>query len=114
MKKRILAVVLGLCVILCTTVNAVEPRASYIPTLTFNGTTANCSIAVTSLGHSITVVLELWDEDGKVDSWTKSGTNYVRIEETCTVVSGETYTLKASGTINNVAFDREMVTNTCP
>lgn len=114
MKKRILTIAFALCLILCTTANAVEQRASYIPTLTFNGTTANCSVVVASLGHGITVVLELWDEDGLVESWTKSGTNYVKIEETSAVISGETYTLYASGTINNVAFDREMVTRTCP
>lgn len=113
MRKRIIAVLL-VCVILCCSVHAAEPRISFTPTLSFSGTTADCSVVVSALGQQIVVVLELWDEDGLVDSWTKSGNNYVRIEETCYVVSGETYTLEASGTIGGVAFDKALTSKTCP
>lgn len=114
MKKRYLAAMLLVCLLLGTVAHAAEPRISYTPELSFSGTTANCMVVVSAFGQPITVVLELSDEDGVIKTWTSSGRNYVKIEDTYPVVSGETYTLQASGTINGVAFDRDVVTGTCP
>lgn len=113
MKKWIMATLL-VCMVLCGTVHAAEPRIAFMPTLSFTGTTANCSVDVYALGQQITVVLELRDEDGVVATWRESGEDYVSINRQASVVSGETYTLEASGTIGGVAFDKALTSKTCP
>lgn len=113
MKKRVLATALLLTMMLCITAQAAQPRASIVPGLTFTGTTANCSVVVSSVSDQIEVVLELWQGNTRIASWNGSGTTYVSISETCTVTKGKTYTLKVTGTINGTAFDEQSVTRTC-
>ena len=57
MKKRVVPLFIALVMILSISANAaIEPRANYIrPTLTFSGTTANCSVLVTSPTKQIDV-----------------------------------------------------------
>lgn len=113
MKKRLLIISLLLAMMLTISAQAVQPRASIVPGLTFTGTTANCSVTVISNSDQIHVELSLWNGSTKVDSWEASGTTYVSIKETCPVVDGQTYTLKVNGSINDVTFDEESVTRTC-
>ena len=113
MKKRISAIALLMIVMLCTTAHAAQLRVSLVPGLTFTGTTANCSAAVTSVSDEIEIELSLWQGTTLVDSWEASGTNYVKISETCSVSKGKTYTLKLNGTINGTAFAERTVTRTC-
>jgi hypothetical protein len=49
-----------------------------------------------------------------VDSWSGSATSRLVITGTHSVVSGQTYTLKVNGTINEVAFSSAPITKTCP
>ena len=113
MKKRIIILVVALCFLLSNPVCAAMKK-TYVPSLTFNGTTANCYISVTEIGKSINITLELWHGNTLVDSWSKSGTTYVRIDEYCTVTSGYTYTLIVTGTIGGTTISCTPVTNTCP
>ena len=61
----------------------------------------------------IEVTLELKNGTKLVDSWSDSGTNYVMLSGSHKVVSGQTYTLVASGTINGRTFNTS-VSGTCP
>lgn len=116
MKKRIVSVFLVAAILsaLVATAAAAEPReAQYVPSLSFDGTTANCYFSVTALGKPITATLELWQGSTRVAKWSDSATSRLIIDEDCTVTKGQTYTLKVSGTINGVSFTGTAVTGTC-
>ena len=85
-----------------------------VPLLSFNSNTANCSVTVTEIGKNIDITLALKYGNTVVDSWTKTGKSTVTISESTAVVSGRTYTLEASGTINGSAINSIPVTATCP
>lgn len=117
MKKRIVSFLLAAVILtsLGITAAAAESRISQqTPVLTFDGTTANCYVSVTALGKPITATLELWHGNFCVATWSDSAASRLIISEECTVIKGETYTLKVSGTINGVSFTGTPVIGTCP
>ena len=78
---------------------------SITPSLTFNGTTANCKATVRDAGKTINVTMELWCGSSLLDTWTNSGTNKVTVSGTYSGVQhGTTYTLKVYGTANGIGF----------
>lgn len=116
MKKKIIAIVLILTMLgaMGMTASAAESRAStIIPTLTFDGTTANCQASITGIGKTIDATLELWHGDTLVDSWDGTATSRLILSGSCTVTKGQTYTLKVSGTIGGVEFEGTPVSGTC-
>lgn len=114
MKKRAVALFLVLLFSLSVSTYAIDWRAQKVtPSLSFNGTTANCSVSVSSFGDEIDIVLELWRDNTCVGRWTGSGTSYVTVGGSCEVVKGRTYRLEASGTINGVTLTANTVTGTC-
>lgn len=116
MKRRIMsfAAVLVLMVAMCASALAIEPRATQInPSLTFTGTTANCSVVIVSPGDDIDATLELWRGNTLVGSWPGEGTSYVSISGTCGVSKGVTYTLKVSGTIDDISINHAGISRTC-
>ena len=116
MKKRIVSVFLVAAILsaLVATAAAAQSRAAdYTPSLTFDGTTANCTISIMAIGKPITATLELWQGSTRVAKWSDSATSRLIIDEDCTVTKGQTYTLKVSGTINGVSFTGTPVTGTC-
>lgn len=116
MKKQFIALTVLLAVVVAlflgVPVVAATPRSTVVPTLSFSGTTAECSVRVVNNQADIEVVLELWENENLIDSWAASGRSYVSIDETCRVVRGRTYTLKAYGTFNGVSFSETTVTKT--
>lgn len=116
MKRKIVAVILILTMLVAlgTNASAAEPRTTrVIPTLSFNGTTAECQVTVTAVGKKIVATLELWNGDVLVDSWDGSASTRLVINGSCTVVKGQTYTLKVSGTIAGEAFEGTPVSAKC-
>ena len=116
MKKRVVSILLAAAILstLVLTVAAAESRSTkYAPILSFDGTTANCSVSITAIGKPITATLELWHGSTRVAQWSDSATSRLIIDEDCTVTKGQTYTLKVSGTINGVSFTGTPVTGTC-
>lgn len=98
MKKFAALTVLLVLLFSIATVYAANPRAvTAQPVLSFSGTTANCSVSVTTYGN-IDVTLSLWQGNTLVDSWSESGFSIVSINESCTVAKGKTYKLTVSGT----------------
>lgn len=115
MWKRTILVALCLFLLLPSKAHAVEQRSVVNqPTLTFSGTTALCEFDITELGKNISVTMELWNGTELVESWTKSGTHMVSLSENCEVVSGQTYTLKVSGTCSGVSFGSVSTSKRCP
>ena len=75
------------------------------PTLSFDGTTAKCTVAIRESGKWISVTMELWQGNTRVMTWTKANTGVVTLNETYDDVQrGQTYTLKVYGTSGGVAF----------
>lgn len=117
MKKRMRAILLATVILSSLVISAAAAQARTIdavPVLTFDGTTANCSVSITALGKSITATLELWRSDTLMDSWSDSATSRLIIDEDCKVTPGQTYTLKVNGTIGGVPFTGTPITGTCP
>lgn len=114
MKRRLIGTVAVLCLLLAVTANAVQMRILR-PTvsLSFSGTTANCSAMVTDAGKKLDISLELWHGDDLVDSWPASGTGAVSVTGSCRVVKGETYTLIVTGTADGKAFSSPPFSKTC-
>lgn len=111
--RRVIAFIIAF-VFLFSTVAFAATTAVGKPSLTFSGTTANCSITVTQSGEPISVTLELYQGSTLIDSWSKSGSSRVKVSGSATVSSGLSYRLEAHGTINGVPFTATPVTKTCP
>lgn len=116
MKRRLIAFILVVIVITSFSVPVfAETRAARItPSLSFSGTTANCRVTVSASQQDIDATLELWDGNTMVNSWSKSGSSYVLVSGTHACVSGRYYTVKVSGTIDDVAFSTTGATVKCP
>ena len=116
MKRSFVAVIMILMLLggMGRNASATESRALRVePTLSFDGTTANCKVTLTAVGKRIEATLELWYGSTLVDSWTASASTRLVINETCAVVRGRTYTLKVSGTIGGEAFEGTPISGTC-
>ena len=116
MKKRMMFAVLVVLLSFRfhTTANAKKMAPVVTPTLSFSGTTANCSVSITEIGKPINATLQLWHGNTLIKSWSGNGTNHLIISGTCKVMRGQSYTLKASGTINGLPFTGTVITRICP
>ena len=115
MWKR--AIILFLCLILVCAPRAyaAEQRMTfYEPTLSFSGTTATCKYTLSSMGKKLDITMELWRGSTLIDSWHKTGTSVISLNETCTVTRGLTYTLKVTGTCGGMEISPTSVSKTCP
>lgn len=116
MKKKLVTLVLVLALFgaMGIKVVAAEPRATIAtPTLTFDGTTANCEVRITDFGKQIVATLELWQGSTLIASWNGTASSRLVISETCTVTKGLTYTLKVNGTVGGVEFEETQVSGKC-
>lgn len=115
MKKRVLACLLMLCLLMPVCAMALETRAvSSKPTLSFNGTTAVCECTVRgSNGDEIEVTMTLYQGSTLIAAWSDSGTRRVDMEKTKTVTKGKTYTLTVEATVNGKDIPETSVKGTC-
>lgn len=114
MQRRAIGIAAALLLMLSITANAVQMRILRpTVTLSFSGTTANCSAIVTDAGKELVITLELWHGDDLVDSWPASGNGKVAVQGSCRVVKGETYTLIVTGTANGSPFSSTPFSRTC-
>lgn len=81
--------------------------------LTFSGTTANCSGSVSDPGKWIVATMTLSHNGSTVGSWSGSGWTNVTLNGSCQVIKGWTYTLVISGTVDGVAFSTTPYSATC-
>ena len=115
MKKRVFLMLLVVAMLFVTSTQAYAAEQVVIvtPTLSFSGTTATCMVNIYKYGKTISATLELWRGSTRIATWSDTATSHLLISETKTVVSGQTYTLKVSGTIDGVPFTGTSVTKTC-
>lgn len=117
MRKHIILLSALLLLMLTATAHAVSFRLpAATPTLSFNGTTAECSALCKADATSdrITATLTLYRGSTYIDSWSASGTYRVPVSGNHSVVSGKTYRLELNWRINGVLQPSVSVTNTCP
>lgn len=116
MKRRILALVTLVVMVLTVCAQAATPWASGKPRLTFEGSTAHCSATCRGDSSSDTVraTITLYDGSVRLGSWSDSGTGSVTVSGECDVERGESYTLKLNYSVNGVAKSPVTVTATCP
>lgn len=119
MRKRILAVlmpVLLVCLLTAQAVCAADLRASVSPSLTFDGTTAVCTVTCrgNSTSDQLEATLTLYQGSTYVDSWSGSGKGRLSISGECAARSGKTYQLELTYSINGVEKPSVSVTKTCP
>lgn len=113
MKKRLISLLFVFAVVMSLAANAALQATQVRPTLTFSGTTANCKAVISGVG-TIDATMELWYGSTLIDSWSDSDSTCLTLTGLHSVVSGRTYTLTVSGTVNGVAFTGTPVSRTCP
>lgn len=117
MKKTLIPIILVLVLIgtIPLSVSAVEPKATaIIPGLSFNGTTAICTLTVSADStDSIYATIKLWNGNTCVKTWYKSATEILSFRDTTTVSRNTTYTLTADVLINNVSQPQASTSRTC-
>jgi hypothetical protein len=115
MRKIALLLAIVLVVSIPLSVQATTPRTEIVPSLSFNGTTAKCSVfaAANNTSDYVVVQLKLFQGNKLITQWAKSSNRSVSISENCTVVKGLTYTLTAEVMINGGSYPTRSVSKTC-
>lgn len=117
MKKRyfMLAILLVFCLFPIST-QAVEMRVvRAIPSLSFDGTTAQCYASCKGGNSTDTVdaTITLYQGSTYLDSWSDSGKGSLSVSGEYKVQRGKTYKLVLSYSVNGVEKPSVTVTNTC-
>ena len=81
--------------------------------LSFSGNTAYCTASITNIGKDIDATMELWYGTTLMGVWFGSGTDYVSISGSASVLPGRTYTLRVYGTANGISFEAAPVSGSC-
>lgn len=114
MKKRVIILILAAVMLLAIPAQAVSRANTFLPSLTFEETTAKCGIIVLGGTHDqIEVTLTLWRGNHLIGTWSEKGTGYLRMNETAQVAKEYTYTLEAVVAINGNELDPLTVTKKC-
>ena len=116
MRKIAMSLAVIMILMLPMTAHAFTPRIIRIyPSLSFKGTTANCSVVVIADASSdeIEATIKLWQGSRCVATWQEDGTGNLVFKDTATVTSGRTYELTADVTINGVAQSQASVSAKC-
>lgn len=113
MKKHvILPIVIVFALLFNTSAMAVTDYTRVTPQLSFNGTTATCTLTIHT-DYEVNANLRLYHGTTCIASWPGSGEYLLVISGKCDVVKGETYTLIAYYTINGILTTSPAVTGTC-
>lgn len=117
MYKRALGLLVVLVLVLGIAAQAAEMRA---PTtrvsLTFSGTTANCSAQVETdkMTDTISGFLTLTNGPRVIATWPVRGSGIVNVNKTASVESGKTYVLTLTYSVNGGEQKTAGTSKTCP
>ena len=122
MKKTICLLALILVMVIPFEVNAAvadenNPYALHVrPSLSFDGTTANCSVTVIgeNMSDNISIIMKLWEGTTCIATWSTSGKGYVQFSRSKNVTADVQYTLTADVTINGITKPTFSDHGTCP
>lgn len=116
MKKLSLLLAIIMILSIPMTAHGATPRIlSIMPELSFDGTTANISVAVVgdTMDDEIDVTVKLWYGSSCIQTWTDSDKGYVFIDGTAIVTKGRTYKLTVDVTYNGVTKPQVYVEGKC-
>ena len=116
MKRRVVVIIAMLVTLLTISAEAVGLRAiGGMPRLTFNGTTAQCSITCTGNKSTdqVEAKLTLYQGGSYVDSWDGNGKFRASVHGECAVKKGETYTLVLTWSVNGTKQPSTSTTKVC-
>lgn len=115
MRKLALFMAIILVVSIPLTVSAAPWALSIRPSITFEGTTATCHVAVVgnNMSEHIEVTMKLMYGTSCVATWADDGYGYVLMEQNATVTKGRTYDLVVEVTINGVVKPPVSQSGTC-
>lgn len=102
-KHKTVVILAVLIFVLTIPASAAQERSpAVMPSLTFNGATATCTVSVYGdyTTDKIEVNVELWQDTTLIKSWSDEGEEYVDSVRRANVTKGKEYTLKAYATIN--------------
>ena len=116
MQKRLIPMVIVVLLTLTMMAHAAEPRAISSPILTFDGTTAKCSVICRgdNTTDKVNATLTLYQGSTFVDSWSGSGTYRVPVSGSAQIKSGKEYRLVLTWSINGISQPSVATTSTCP
>lgn len=116
MHRRIISMVIAVMLILSLSVPVfAEARINAVtPTISFSGTTANCSVTISAIDKNINANLELWCNGSMVNSWSGRGQSLVIINGSHYGISGREYIVKVTGTIGSETISCYPVSAVCP
>lgn len=114
MKKVALLLVFALLLTIPATANS-SRMITAIPSLSFTGTTANCSCYVSEDSNHdyVVVTMKLQLGNTVIRQWSRAGAGSVSMSETVTVTKGQTYTLALDIMVNGTSRPQYSVTKTC-
>lgn len=114
MRKKKLWIGVLLLLLISLEANAEQRAMTITPVLSFNGTTANCSINVIANKNTdeVDAIMQLYESDTCLKTWKESGKGSVKINETSKVSTGKTYKLSVDVTVNGVEQLSKTVTKT--
>lgn len=103
MKKTIIPCCIALVLFLSLPAHAAHLRSvRTVPSLSFSGTTATCSVSAygENANDEIEVTLRLYRGLTLINTWTASGNGSVSMSKNATITPGATFQLTANVTIN--------------
>lgn len=114
-KTALVLAIVMLLTALAAPVMAAEARITSIaPEITFDGTTANCSVIIggNNTSEKLEATMKLYRGSTLIATWTAEGNGYIIWSATKTVTRGYTYKLTVTLTVDGVACSPVYVTNT--
>lgn len=117
MKKRIFPILFAFLMLFSSTAYAASSRvAPVVPSISFNGTTATCTVFVYAeqMTDDIDAVIKLWQGSQCIKTWEKSSVGDLAFSGTATVSRGKTYQLTVDVTLAGNTQPRVSIQGTCP
>ncbi len=117
MKKRIVPILCIFLIFFSSTAHAATPRvAQVVPNISFNGTTANCSVFIVSdkPNDDIKAVIKLWQGSQCIKTWEEYSTDHLVFSAEATVRKGKNYQLTVDVSLAGKDLPRFSVKGTCP
>lgn len=117
MKKRFILFVFITLMALSSIVYAASPRlARVIPGISFDGTTATCTVYISAdkPNDEIEAVIRLWNGSQCKKTWERSAVGELSFSEEARVTRGLTYELTVDVTIDGRTLSQFSIEKTCP
>ena len=116
MKKHFFPIMCAFLELLSSTAHAATRAAAVVPRISFNGTTASCTVFVAAdrPTDDIEAVIKLWQGSKCIETWEASSVGDLAFSGTATVSRGKTYQLTVDVTLEGKAQPRFSVKGTCP